>query len=364
MSEHIDWDRLARYVSGESTETEAQDVGRWAASDEERQRLLASVERRWHAAASTASFDADRAWQRMAPKLERVATRTTSTVLPFVTRRPAATRWVYGVAAAMVLSVALSSYAVLRGRAAKDSSGSIAALQVQTVVGERRTIELPDGSRAVLGVRSSLRMEPVLAKGPRIVHLEGEAFFTVHHDADRPFRVVASNVVTEDVGTEFSVRAYAGEADVRVAVREGAVSLSRVGAESAGGAVLLGERDVARIAADGIPRVTSDSAVDRLFAWRDGDLVFENAPLAEVASELSRWYDVEVRFADPELASRHLTSTFKSEPIDEVLRVIGLSAEVRCERRGRLVTVFAAPRTSNRDPVGPRGSNVAGRGGV
>ncbi|MEP7347405.1 MAG: FecR domain-containing protein, partial [Gemmatimonadaceae bacterium] len=356
MNENIDWDRLARYVSGEATAAEAEEVDRWAASDEGRQRLLASVERRWQAAATPSAFDVDRAWQRMAPKLGSGRGSGSSKILPFATRRPAAPRWVYLVAATMILSVALPTFWLARGRSATTSLGAAAPLQVQTAVGERRTIELPDGSQAVLGVRTSLRMEPVLATGPRVVHLDGEAFFTVRHDAERPFRVVASNVVTEDVGTEFSVRAYADERNVRVAVREGAVSVSRAGAESGGNAVLLGDHDVARIAADGVPAVTTDSAVERLFAWRDGDLVFENAPLADVASELSRWYDVDVRFADPELASRHLTSTFKNEPIDEVLRVIGLSAEVRFERRGRLVTVFAAPRTSNGDPVGPRGS--------
>ena len=266
MNEHIDWDRLARYVSGEATEAEAEEVGRWAAGDEERQRLLASVERRWHAAASVASFDVDRAWQRMAPQLA-TAKRGSAPVLPFLRRRPTAPRWAYAIAATLVLAVGLSSlWLVRRAPSTSPSLGLVAALQAQTGVGERRAIELPDGSHAVLGVRSSLRMEPGLATGPRIVHLDGEAFFTVNHDPSRPFRVLASNVVTEDVGTEFSVRAYPGEGQVRVAVREGAVSLSRAGAARAAYAGLLGKNDVARIVADGQPLLTTDSAVDHTHA--------------------------------------------------------------------------------------------------
>jgi transmembrane sensor len=272
-------------------------------------------------------------------------------------------RWAYAIAATLVLAVGVSSIWQIRKHSTSATLGDSGVLQVQTAIGERRTIELPDSSQAVLGVRSTLRMEPVTANGPRTVHLDGEAFFTVRHNPARPFRVVASNVVTEDVGTEFSVRAYAGEA-VRVAVREGAVSISQTGARAGANAVLLGDHDVAHIASDGEPKVTTDSTIDRLFAWRNGDLVFEDAPLSDVANELSRWYDVDVRFGDPDLASRHLTSTFKSDPIDDVLRVIGLSAEVRFERRGRLVTVFAAPSTSNGDPVVPRASHVAARGGV
>ena len=362
MTDTIDWDRLARYVSGEATEAEAGEVVRWAAGDAERQRIVAALERRWRLAAPAAAFDVDRAWQRMATGLADASKRRAAVVLPFAARRPAPPRWAYPVAATLLLTVGLSSVWQMRKHSA--ALGASPALQVQTAVGERRTIELPDGSQAVLGVHSTLRMEPVMASGPRIVHLDGEAFFTVHHDAQRPFRVVASNVVTEDVGTEFSVRAYAGEKEVRVAVREGAVSISRAGSVGSLDAVLLGDHDVAHIAVDGVPKVTADSGVDRLFAWRGGELVFEDTPLADVATELSRWYDVDVRFADPDLAARHLTSTFKSDPIDDVLRIIGLSAEVRFERRGRLVTVFAAPRTSNASPISPRASNVAAQGGV
>lgn len=362
MSDHSDWDRLARYVSGEASSAEADDIRRWASGDEEKERLLASVEQRWRAAASTTSFDVDRAWQRLSPRLAKSAPARTGTALPFAVRWRPVPRWALPIAASVILTVGVTAVWRARATPATPASTSVTALDVQTVVGERRAIELPDGSLAVLGVRSALRMETPAEGGVRIVHLDGEAIFTVHHDAARPFRVIAGGIVTEDVGTEFSVRAYRDEGRVRVAVREGAVSLFDTAGTIA--PVLLADHDVASIAADGTPRVIADSAVDRLFAWRDGDLVFDDAPLADVVRELSRWYDVDVRFADPELASRHLTSTFKSAPIDEVLRVIGLTVEVRFERNGRLVTGYAASRTSTVTPLGPRAADVAARDGV
>lgn len=366
MNEQIDWERLARYVSGEATDAEVAAVDAWKASDHERQQLVASLERRWRAAAPVASFDVDRAWARMAPQLKSLKE---GSVVPLVpNERPQLRSWMFALAAALLLTVGLSYRWMGADDADAPAAVALAGLNAQTAIGERRAIDLPDGSKVVLGVHSTLRFEPAAPKGARIVHLDGEAFFNVQHDATRPFRVLASNVVTEDVGTEFSVRAYPGDARVRVAVREGAVSLFRRDVPGTAQVVLLGQMDVATIAADGVPKVTSDSAVERLFAWQNGDLVFDNASLAEVASELSRWYDVDVRFAEPELAGRHLTSTFKSDPIDDVLRVIGLSAEVRFERKGRLVTAYAAPRTSTGEPLAPRGSRVAergdGRGGV
>lgn len=65
-------------------------------------------------------------------------------------------------------------------------------------------------------------------------------------------------------------------------------------------------------------------------------------PLAEVARELGRWYDVDVQLADSALAGRQLTATFESEPIAQVLDLISLSLDLRYERDGREIVL--APR--------------------
>lgn len=243
-------------------------------------------------------------------------------------------------AATVVIAIGFGGSRLLSRIVAPGSAGST-AVDVRTGVGERRTVELPDGSQVVLGVRSRLQMDPTSA---RTVRLDGEASFTVRHDAEHPFRVVAGGVVTEDVGTEFAIRAYLEGREVRVAVREGAVSVAREGSRQP--PVVLQARDLVRVAADSV-QVRTGVAVDRYFAWQRGELVFDDTPLADVARELSRWYGVEVRFADPALAARHLTATFTSEPVDEVLRVIGLSAEVRFERQDRQVVAYPAPRASS-----------------
>src|SRR5262249_20816465 len=101
--------------------------------------------------------------------------------------------------------------------------------EVATSIGPRATIALGDGSRVVLGPRSRLSMPEHFGDGPRDVTLDGEAYFTVQHDAAHPFRVHAAGGDIEDVGTRFVVRAYAGEATVRVIVADGQVSARRAG---------------------------------------------------------------------------------------------------------------------------------------
>ncbi|MFN8570585.1 MAG: FecR domain-containing protein [Gemmatimonadaceae bacterium] len=360
MSGHIDWDRLARYVANESAAAEAAEVERWAAEDSANRRLLESVNRRWVVARSSESFDVDRAWKDLSARMTGEAVQ--GGVVPIGGGRRSMRWTALPIAAALLLAIGVYGVTRTLRPGVPASSPTMASMDVRTGVGERRTVQLPDGSEAVLGARSTLRMEASEGR-QRQVHLEGEAIFSVRHDPEHPFRVEAGGVLAEDVGTEFSVRAYANEPRVRIAVREGAVSVTHRATPQAP-AVLLAKQDVARIDGDGMAAVTSGVAVDRLFAWRDGELVFDNVPLSDVAVELSRWYDVDMRFADSTLATRHLTASFHNEPIEEVLRVIGLTLEIRFQQQGRVYVGHPAPRTSLRDPIRPRSLDVAARGGV
>jgi transmembrane sensor len=73
---------------------------------------------------------------------------------------------------------------------------------------------------------------------------------------------------------------------------------------------------------------------DEDLAWTMGRLVFRDAPLARVAGEVHRWYGITLRIADSSLADRHVTASFNGEPVDQVLKVIGLTLGARVDRQG------------------------------
>jgi transmembrane sensor len=241
-------------------------------------------------------------------------------------------------------------------------SGSIASVNIaeRTVAGERRVVDLPDGSRATLGAQSELRVLRGFGDKDRDVFLKGEAIFTVRHDATRPFRVHAGDAVAEDIGTSFSVRSYEDDHSVRVVVAEGAVSLRRARSESAS-AVTLRARDVARLTPTGEPVVLHEQPVERILSWANGELVFDDARLGDIVAELERWYGVKITLADPQLAQRHYSATFRGDSLESVLQVISIGLDLQAEREGDKVTLRAgrrapAPRrsalTSHRVEVG------------
>jgi transmembrane sensor len=377
-----DFDRLARLVAGEGDVHERAETERWVALDPERRAALEAMRLGWRTPLPETRANVDAAWGVLssrihgaahgpsshaadgaAPRADSTGPLIRSTTPPTVRahRERAVARaqrrwWQDG---ARLLQVAAAAVVLIGGalilprmRTAGDVTGTAelaAASSVSTAAGERRTLRLPDGSTVTLGVSSTLRARAGYGDGPREVELEGEAFFTVTHDEAHPFRVFVNGTVVEDLGTEFAVRSYGSAAPIRVAVASGSVAVRR--GTTADTAVVLSPSDVATVAETGEVAVRRGVNVAPFTAFASGRLIFADAPLADVAEELTRWYGVEVRVAGAALLDRHLTSTFEGESLDEVLRIIGMTLDVRYTRNGNMVEFSEKARTSSRPPA-------------
>jgi len=314
---------LARYLAHECTPAEAAAVRQWIAADPDRVRAVERLRATFDAAAPPHERpDVDAMWAQVR------AHHPTS--LPPARRRPFP---VSILVAAAVLIVAL-----LVDRAATRRSATHGAVrEIATSTGQRATIDLGDGTRVILGPRSRISTPERFGDGPRDVTLEGEAYFEVHHDSANPFRVHAAGGVTEDIGTRFVVRAYAGEPGLRVVVAEGRVSVTRPG----GAPVALGAGQLASIDAAGTASVRPvDTAAYVSFA--DGRLVFDGTPLSEVVAELGRWYDLDIRLAAPAFGDHHISASFTGLAEDDVLGAVAAAAGLRYTRQDRTVTFSRA----------------------
>lgn len=359
MTDEIDWERLARYTAGEATAAERAEVERWAAGSAERAALLESLAARWDGARSPSRVDVDAAWGRLSAKLreDRATPAAGVPVIDIGSRRAArpdrfATRFL-PIAATIVIAVGIGVFWRQSSITSDSTSPTLAsaAAEFRTGIGERRTVDLPDGTQVVLGAASTLRLSASFGQERREVALEGQARFRVVHDSLRPFLVHAAGTVSEDLGTEFDVRAYPGDGEVRVVVSEGIVGVRREQATE--NAALLRPRDVARVDSSGTAVVLRDQAIERFLSWTNGELAFDDALLPTVCEELERWYDIECRIAGSDVAGLHYTGSFKAEALDVVLEVIEASLPgARAERTGRVVT-FTAGSGVGRMPAGP-----------
>lgn len=187
-----------------------------------------------------------------------------------------------------------------------------------TALGERKHVALPDGSMIDLNSRSRLQVR--FEKDRRLIELtEGEAMFSVEHDTSRPFVVEAGSGKVTVTGTRFDVRRDVTQ--TRVAVEQGTVKVQ--GRDSADADFISLTAGLGtRIDAQG--KVAPAYAVNpaELTAWRSGKLVFNNASLGEVAEQVSRYRDKPLTVANPAVANLRLTSVFKSDNTDALLKAL------------------------------------------
>lgn len=336
-----------RYLSGETSPNEQERVETWLAEDPERWAQLAGLrEKLADAALGEPAIGQARAdvWARLKQELgdagnlgdpvevhrRRVRAREFASSL----RRPWATaaQRVAVVALALVGGAGLSVLLLDRSPQALDGTVQIA----RTAPGQLATLRLPDGTRVVLGVASTLRYPRAFARGSRKVSLEGEAYFEVVHDGERPFAVGAGDLLATDLGTEFTVRSYPEDLGARIVVRQGRVAIRAV-AGSVEQVVVPGQ--LGRLGRDRRPMVEpADTAA--WFAWTQGRLMLDAVPLREALPQLSRWFNLEFRLADSALGDVPLSATLRTEPTADVLNNLAASLGLQQRRSGRIVTLF------------------------
>ncbi|MBC6611951.1 FecR domain-containing protein [Hymenobacter sp. BT507] len=180
-------------------------------------------------------------------------------------------------------------------------------------------LTLSDGSRVTLFPGSSLHYRPGLIGSRREVRLQGEAFFQVAKNPDRPFLVYTDQLVTTVLGTSFRVKAYAGRKN-EVAVQEGRVSVQlRRGADLSAtpvqpateGVILLPNQQVMYSALT--PRPLRKQLVQNPVVLVPQTFTFDKQPVSKVLQALEKAYGVELVYDEAKVANCTITITFYQE---------------------------------------------------
>lgn len=169
---------------------------------------------------------------------------------------------------------------------------SAETVTIKTPNGGQYQVTLPDGSKVWLNAASSLEYNSAFGPRSRRVALKGEAYFQVESDPSRPFYVESRGQRVEVTGTEFNINCYDNEPFIKTTLLEG--SLKVVSGENQQ-AVRLRPGEQSILAPDQAFRINREH-VDDAVAWKQGYFRFNQADINQVMRELSRWYDVPVRF--------------------------------------------------------------------
>jgi len=331
-----DWDALARFLAGESSAEESIRVEHWLDANPQDRELV----RELNVAASIepANVDVESALRSVHARFDQPAGEPQLTLeRGRADSAPSPRPWRAFVAAIVLAAAAVIGFVTLRSSSEPEQPGSTTAARVYTTaVGQRDSILLADGSRIILGPDSRLTVPSDYGTSTRSLELQGDGYFDVQHNAAKPFAVRVGRAIVEDIGTTFTIESDAGDTTT-VAVLSGSVRL-RVNGSAATAGEILAAGDRGSLAAQGEVRAYPHTVTDDA-AWTTGRLVFRDASLARVAGELHRWYGVELHVADSSLIHRTVNTSFNGEPIDEVLKIIGMALGVRIDRQGDSATV-------------------------
>ncbi len=344
-SNDLPWADLGRWLSGEMDSAEAAAFERWVHDDAERAAVVLAMREAWTAGGKAGEgWDAAAAMRRVraaaaeeARVIARLGGERPMLAGAGVTRRNG---WYPALRVAAVIAVVVGAgYAVERAAHRPVALAPATMVEYRTHPGQRLALHLGDGTQVTLAPGSVLRRPSDYGVRERRLELTGEAYFVVTYDSTRLFTVRTRTLLTQDLGTRFDVRAYDDEPASAVVVAEGRVALRP---ERARKPTVLTPGQLARMGEGGDVMVKSGVSVDRYLAWTQGRLVFRDTPLREVASQLERWYDVEVRLPS-ELAELRVTGVFADEPVTQVLDAVARSLDLRIQRVGGSYELSRSP---------------------
>ena len=185
------------------------------------------------------------------------------------------------------------AYAPLTNHNAPIPSAEVLYNELTTPKSGQYQVVLPDGTKVFLNNASSLRYPTAFSGSDRQVTLSGEAFFVVAHDAAKPFIVHTDRLSVQVLGTSFDVMAYTDDRSARATLVSGAVSvrtsLHQVQLHPGEQALTSSDEGLSSHAVD----------ADEVIAWTRGYFHFNQETIDDVLRQLSRWYDISVRFDVP-----------------------------------------------------------------
>jgi ferric-dicitrate binding protein FerR (iron transport regulator) len=301
---------VARYLNGECSESELNELLIWAVQSKQHQKDL---------------FDIKDIWDASLP----VKQNTQNQLVYFYKSRYEKSKRAYLLLLRGAASIAALLLIGLLIRVTIYSNDPVypANLQVFTVpLGSRSSLLLPDGTEVNLNSGSKLTYSDNFSKENRIVSLTGEAFFHVKSDSEHPFTVQTNDFDIRVNGTQFNLCSYQEDRFSTATLSEGKINLKLNNSDCTQD-VKPGDKFVLDRKSNNFTLNAAD--VRQETAWKDGEFIFKNISFPDLIKRLERWYDVKLIVNDPRLIKYNYSGRFKNqETIWQVLDALKLTSPI------------------------------------
>lgn len=214
--------------------------------------------------------------------------------------------------------------------------GEVVYNTIGTPRGGQYWVTLSDGSKVLLNAASSLRFPVSFSGNERRVKLEGEAYFEISKNKQKPFIVEANGTSVQVLGTHFNVSAYADDNAVTTTLLEGSVRLNKGRANAM---LIPGQQGIALNAQSSF--LVQQADLKMVMAWKEGYFYFRNTDIKSIMKQVSRWYDVDFVYEQSELKNSLFGGKIsKYKDISELLKNLELTGTIHFKIEGRRVIVM------------------------
>lgn len=310
----MDYSIINKYLSGEASETEVQELFQWIDSDSENRKEFIRYKKVW-ALTSRSIENQNESWDAISSKLEKPK------VQLIINRY-----WMVAAGFLLVFGLGMMiRYQLLQKP--QEQFSYLAETRIEVPPGQMSSVVLPDGTSVHLNSGTKLVYSGKFISGEREVKLEGEAYFDVTKDQMHPFVIKTKELDFKVYGTSFNIQAYPDEKEIITTLVEG--SLGIIGLSGSELTRLVPNENATYRTGDRKLLVEKVNP-DMFTSWKDGSVTFRDEKLKDIARKIERWYNVEIVIRNARMGEElYLGTILKNKPVDQILEVFALTSSLK-----------------------------------
>ncbi len=328
-NQHIECQELiVKLLSGSISEQERISLNNWRKQNPKNNKLFEEYEKTWEISninKDIAEIDIDAEWNILKSNIaENVVS-----LSPKQNKKISSLQYFIRIAAVfIILAVSITSvYYFFNQGSQKDYLS----------VNGPNEVSLSDGSEISLNHNTEFKYPEKFAKDKRLVILEnGEAYFDVAHNKEKPFIINTGEIVIEVIGTSFNVSALPESNEIVVIVNSGKVAVYRKSNENDKIILQAGEKGTF-IKEEKILEKTEN--VDENYkSWKTKKLVFKNKKLKSIVKTINKIYQSNIIIND-EIKDCRYTSTFDNLSLDAILTILQSTFDLKIDKKENAIEI-------------------------
>lgn len=349
---------IIKYIEGTTTKEENKVLENWLISDVKNEIYLTKIKEILSSSKDYKEFrklDVDKDWDLVERRMNNFNENKNAHLSTSIIYKR-----ILQFAAIFVLALVFSGIFFYLNEKTKNNDFPVGYNEIYVPNGQKSEITLADGTKVWINAGSHLKLPNKFGETTRNIWLEGEAFFEVAKDKEKPFFVHTSDVNIKVLGTSFNVRAYSDEDLIETTLIEGAISLQKtnhngepdnvtVELEPNHKAVYFKSKN-AYVTESLIKTIKQPLEIRKILiselidantasSWKEDKLIFDNEKFINIISQLERYYGVKIKVEDESLKNVRYTGAIKKISIEQTIKALQITTPFNYEINDNLILI-------------------------